>query len=327
VNAVGSSVWGRLLAWLEHDTAPDAYWRLRAQHAKDESAQLKALLAGGAPGADKAFARVACRIRASRILFVPALFSGIALQASRLKLVDYLTEQVRQLRHEGFEADIAEIDTTARIADNADRLAGLLESDHRPTWIVTHSKGGLDFLHTLIAHPEVARFVDGWIAFQSPFMGSPVADVACRSVRARKLSGSALKLIGRDLDLIDDLRTDMRAQYIDEHAAKVATIVRDIPVVCVPTSVGGNPLRSPWRPDWPSVRWMDGLELENDGLVPVNSAVLPGARYAVLDGLAHGEVAARRALSTRKFDHVDLLKALFALALREAGADARVAAA
>ncbi|MBI3907988.1 MAG: D-amino acid dehydrogenase, partial [Pseudomonas fluorescens] len=50
------------------------------------------------------------RIRASRILFVPAVLSGIALKASRLRIVEYLTHQVRQLKDEGFEAEIAGFD-------------------------------------------------------------------------------------------------------------------------------------------------------------------------------------------------------------------------
>jgi hypothetical protein len=190
---------------------------------------------------------------------------------------------------------------------------------------VTHSKGGLDMLHALVTHPESRRFVDGWIAFQSPFMGSPVADVVSGSARARKISRGALKLIGRDLEVIDDLRTDTRAHYIDQRTAKIAALVRDVPVVCV-ASTAEKGLGASWRPSRPMARWMNTLDLKNDGLVPVNSAVLPGARYVVLEGLAHGELAARRVWSSRAFDHVDLLKALFALALRETSGARGVAA-
>ena len=103
MNAMGASVWGRLLTWLDHDVSEEAYWWLRrAPHSTDETARLKELL--GTAEADAAFKRVAHRIRASRILFVPAVLSGIALKASRLRLVEYLTHQVRQLRDEGFEA-------------------------------------------------------------------------------------------------------------------------------------------------------------------------------------------------------------------------------
>lgn len=310
MNAVGASVWSRLLLWLEHAVPDDGYWRLKARPAKDETARLAALLGRHATKADADFRHVAQRIRASRILFVPALFGGVALQASRLRLVDYLTEQVRHLRCEGFDADIAEVDTSAPVEKNGERLARILEAHHRPTWVITHSKGGLDLLHALISRPDLVRYLDGWIAFQAPFWGSPLADVACGSGRAKGLSRRALRLIGRELDLIADLTTDRRAHYMDQRTAQIAAIARDVPVMCVATT-------GAWRLQWPTARWMDALNLKNDGMVPVNSTVLPGARYVVLDGLGHGEVAARRALSNRRYDHVDLLKALFALTLRD----------
>ena len=301
--------------WLDHASPEDGYWRLKARPSRDESARLATLLEGHAALADAEFRRIAHRIRASRILFVPALFGGAALKASRLRLVDYLTDQVRHLRDEGFEADIAEIDTAERVERNGARLAEIVEAHHRPTWVITHSKGGLDFLHALVERPEITRFIDGWIAFQAPFWGSPVADVACGSARAGRISGRALNVIGRNLDLIADLRTDHRAAYMDQRIAQVAAIARDVPVMCVATT-SGKALDRSWRPVWPTARWMDRLGLKNDGLVPVGSAVLPGARYVMLDDLVHGEVAARRVLSNRKYDHVDLLKALFALTVR-----------
>ena len=98
--------------------------------AQDETARLHELLGPGkfdAARTEAAFKHVAHRIRASRILFVPAVLSGIALKASRLRLVEYLTHQVRQLRDEGFDADIAQIDTGATVAHNG----GPLGRDHR----------------------------------------------------------------------------------------------------------------------------------------------------------------------------------------------------
>ena len=331
MNAVGASLWGRLLSWVDHRAPADDYWHLRRMpHARDETARLHELLGPGkfdAGRTEASFRRVAHRIGASRILFVPAVLSGIALKASRLRLIEYLTDQVRHLREEGFDADIAQIDTGATVGDNADRLAEVIVTHHRPTWVVTHSKGGLDFLHMLVTHPEAVRFIDGWISFQAPFMGSPIADVACGSRRARKISGAALKILGSDLAAIEDLRTDRRARYMDEHAARIARLADEIAILCVATTSGSSLLKPSLAPDWPTGRWMDGLGLKNDGLVPVSSAVLPGARHVMLESLGHGEVATRRVLSSRKFEQVDLLKALFAVALNaESGATREAAA-
>ena len=319
MNAVGASVWGRVLTWLDHEGGADAYARLkRSPLASDETAKLSHFFAGerlDSAKAEAAFRRVAHRIRASRIVFVPAVLSGIALKASRLRLVEYLTHQVRRLKDEGFEAEIADIDTGATVAQNGARLAEILAHHHCPTWLVSHSKGGLDVLEALVAHPRVRRFVDGWIAFQAPFQGSPVADVASGNGRARKISRAALRLLGADLQAIVDLRTDVRANYMEDHGPELAELAREVPVMCVGTVAGQAALSL--KPQWPTGRWMEGFGLKNDGLVPVNSTILPGARFVGLRGLGHGQVATSHILSGRTFEHLDLLKVLFALMLSE----------
>lgn len=314
MNIAGQRVWGRMLTWLDHDDAPEAYSRLkRAPYGHEETARLAPFFTRGTldtARGEAAFARVAHRIRASRLLFVPALLSGIALKASRLRLVEYLTHQVRQLKDEGFDAEIADIDTGATVQANGARLAEILTRHHCPTWIVTHSKGGLDTLEALVAYPDVRRFVDGWVAFQAPFQGSPVADVACRAPKARRIGAAALKLLGASPQAICDLTTDERARYLDANASAIAQLLADVPVMCVGTAVSKRLL-----PSWPTVRWMEDCGLRNDGLVPVTSTILPGAHYVLLDGMGHGDVATNHLLSRRRYEQIDLLKILFALML------------
>lgn len=312
MNAAGARVWSRLLAWLDHEGEQRSYAHLkRAPFGVEQTARLAPFFSDGklnAERADAAFKGVAHRIRAARILFVPAVLSGIALKASRLRLVEYLTHQVRQLKDEGFEAEIAEIDTGATVSANGARLAEILAQHHCPTWIVTHSKGGLDTLEALVAHPDVRRFVDGWVAFQTPFQGSPVADVACTASKARRISATAFKLLGADPAAICDLTTGERARYLVAHAGAISELVANVPVMCVGTAAGKGLL-----PSWPTVKWMEDRGLRNDGLVPVTSTILPGAHYVLLEGMGHGDIATKHLLSRRRYEQIDLLKILFAL--------------
>lgn len=314
MNVAGARAWGRFRTWLDHEDVPDAYVRLkRAPIGHEATGKLAPYFSDGqleASRAEAAFARVANRIRASRILFVPAVLSGIALKASRLRLVEYLAHQVRQLKDQGFDAEIADIDTGATVAANGARLAQILERQHCPTWIVTHSKGGLDALEALVAHPAVRRFVDGWVAFQAPFQGSPIADIACTAPKARRIGAAALRLLGADPRAICDLTTAERGRYLDENATEIARLLADVPVMCVGTAMGKGLL-----PSWPTVKWMEQRGLRNDGLVPVTSTILPGAHYVLLEGMGHGEVATSHLLSRRKYEQIDLLKILFAIML------------
>jgi hypothetical protein len=116
--------------------------------------------------------------------------------------------------------------------------------------------------------------------------------------------------LGADPQAICDLTTGERARYLDEHATEIAQLLADVPVMCVGTAVGKGLL-----PSWPTVKWMEERGLRNDGLVPVTSTILPGAHYVLLDGMGHGDVATNHLLRRRKYEQIDLLKALIALML------------
>ena len=322
MSIVDAAAVARLFRGFDHREGAASYLRLRrVVSSHDETSRLMRFFERGRLDRDRvepAFKNIACRLRAARIVFVPALLSGVAIGASRLRLVDYLSHQVRQLRDEGFDAHIVDIDVGSSVVANSRQIADLLNAGHRPTWLVTHSKGGLDALSALLNYPEVRRYVEGWIAFQSPFFGSPAADVACGSLKAGTIAGAALRLFQSDVQSVCELRTDFRTRLMDARATEIASLVEQVPVMCV-----GSKVRSMW---WPTGRWMSRLGLANDGLVPTGSTVLPGARFVMLDGLAHGEAGATRRLSGQGFEHVDLLKALLVLMLGGAQAANRTAA-
>ena len=104
---------------------------------------------------------------------------------------------------------------------------------------------------------------------------------------------------------------------MDHNAGEIAKLVQDVPIMCVGTVCGSSIAKTSLVPDWPTGGWMASQGLKNDGLVPVASTILPGARFVTLDGFGHGQVARHHIFSGRKLENVDLLKALFALMLNE----------
>lgn len=69
-----------------------------------------------------------------------------------------------------------------------------------------------------------------------------------------------------------------------DHAAAIASLVEAVPVATLATSIGPKPQPQD-RAHAPLARWLESLGAgPNDGLVPVASALLPGARQLVLQG-------------------------------------------
>ncbi|MFB3102862.1 MAG: hypothetical protein ACE1ZV_06315, partial [Alphaproteobacteria bacterium] len=67
----------------------------------------------------------------------------------------------------------------------------------------------------------------------------------------------------------------------------------------------------------PTHRWMKQQGWENDGLVPLDSAILPGARYIIVPGLDHTDTVAKKSILGNPIDRVLLWKTLLYLALSD----------
>jgi hypothetical protein len=229
-------------------------------------------------------------LRGQRVLLVYGLLGeGMA----RLGL-DYMAGQLRWLRAAGAEAEVVALPTTAPVAANAGAIAAALRAGDRPALLVAHSKGGLEALAALL-DPAVSRHCCGFLALQSPFGGSPVAD----AVLARPWLHRGLAVLVRLAGLgagegLADLSTAARRAWMRENAAAVAALTARLPLLCI-ASVLGEAAEGPDRRYRPLARWMEAKGAgPNDGLVAVASALLPGARHRVVRAGHRGLVSAGR---------------------------------
>jgi len=258
---------------------------------------------------DQALSRA---LAGKRVLIVFGLI-GERLAAMRRIGVDYMTTQVGWLKHEvGAEVAVIRLPTSAAIADNAERIVAALRRDERPAVVVAHSKGGLETLAALMDH-GAARRCSAFIAIQSPFFGSPVADflVAAAPLRATVTSSLRLLRTGSGAGL-RDLTMATRRAWMERHAAQIAGLLESIPIVCCATQVTDTTI-GPDRRYRTLARWIERQGFgPNDGMVPVSSALVPGARHLVLGGGHRGTVSRGRGR-----DPVGLLRRLLRLALIE----------
>jgi hypothetical protein len=121
---------------------------------------------------------------------------------------------------------------------------------------------------------------------QSPFHGSPVADalVAARPLEAA--AGGLARLLGIGSEAgVRDLTTAARQAWMAAHADGVARLVATLPVACLATEMQDNTAHGRERLHLAASRWMEKRGCgPNDGLVPVASALIPGAARLVLPG-------------------------------------------
>ncbi len=231
------------------------------------------------------------RLGGRRVLVCYGLL-GEVMASLRTVGVDYMAKQLDWLRRIGADAAPVPLPTAARIAGNAARIAAAIEASPAPVLIVAHSKGGLEALSALLT-PGIAPRCHGLLALQSPFRGSPVADAALGYGPLREIADRTLKLakLG-DGEGLRDLTVAVRAPWMAEHEAAIEELAARVPVTSLATALSEECtlLEQAYQP---LNRWMLRIGAgPNDGLVPVSSTVLPGARHAVSVGGHRALVAA-----------------------------------
>ncbi len=253
---------------------------------------------------------LAAALAGNRVLLCYGLLGEVM---ARLRPVgmDYMGAQADWLRSLGLPVAVVALPTAAPVAANAARIAAELTADPRPALVVGHSKGGLEALAALL-HPGAAAQCRGFIALQSPFFGSPVADAVCGNRPLHRAADQALRQLGLgDGEGVRDLTTTSRRAWMAEHAAAIAALTASLPVVSAGTVLERA---EHWHDQVYALteRWMRQQGAgPNDGLVPLDSALLPGAQQVVRRG-------GHRALvgGGQDRDPVAALRELLALVIR-----------
>jgi len=290
------------------------------ESAIDASAQFNALWVDGrldADAVDRSFNTIRDALRGWRIIIVPSYLVDVIRPAVSIGLIDYFSEQKRWLDSLGVDNVIAPIVTQSTVATNAGVIVDLITDSNKPVCILSHSKGGLDALRALtsLSAEQLSR-VRCWIALQVPFAGSPIADAAVESWYFRSIAHAALFALGGAMQSLIDLTTPVRQHQLRLADAAIRRVVNQVPTLAVtavlhpPPSLWSRSIYEPAR----SLMAADGID--SDGMVPTGSAILPHARYVVLDGLDHGDTADLDCgTGCPLISNVLLLKALLAITL------------
>lgn len=268
------------------------------------------------PRIEKEFLAIRGRLKPMRILVVPSWLSDTARAAAEKGLFDFLGDQVDALREAGITVEMAKTDSEGAIADNAPIILRQIARSREPVCLLTHSKGGLDALDALLrADKALVEKVRCWVALQSPFAGSPLADLAEESWVVRNAAGHLLPALGGSAQSLTDLTIAERRRYLAANATKIAQVLSRIRVLCFAGHVEGIAADTlPAGVGAEILSWALDRETPSDGLVPVKSSILPGTHYIVAKGVDHSiTVTSRNPLQS--FDRVLFLKALLVMVM------------
>ena len=247
----------------------------------------------------------ATEMRTYKVLFVPGYLNNLA--------PTYFADQLRWLGSIGVEREKVAVTSGRSVAINAPIVATAIRNSVKPVILITHSKGSVDALHALVAEPSLRAKVKGWVSLQGAFFGTPVADMLLdRSPRDPIVANLILELFGGTKESVQGLTTRASLAYYRDHAAAIDTVLRNVPAIAFASMVDGTPdahaktvLKIPLE-----LMWRE--RIRSDGLVPMDSAVLPGMDFVNVLGVDH---IAPVMPAFQPFDRVHMTKALM-IALR-----------
>jgi hypothetical protein len=139
-----------------------------------------------------------------------------------------------------------------------------------------------------------------------------VADYVIKNRGLDTLMTRFLLRMGGSIDSMVNLTTADRKAYMAANAAAISSIIKTVPIISVATWIDPDGD----KPDTklkPLRNAMLKLGLKNDGLVPVDRAILPGTDYIKIPGLDHG--ATIKQTKNIAFDRARFAKAVFSMLL------------
>ncbi|MEQ1878178.1 MAG: hypothetical protein ABL958_16165 [Bdellovibrionia bacterium] len=199
---------------------------------------------------------------------------------------EYYYDYFDWLESVGVEYELLKTDTEDPALDNSILLEEALEKSTKPVVIVAHSKGGVETMLALTARPSLHAKVKGVLFLQSPFYGTPVADYLQDHGVWDFLANFVLMVLGGSSEGMHNLSTYERVPWMAQWDFMVKYVMSRVKTLCFST----------WKDDEPARR--DSIfefsrnkvkenGVDNDGLVPWNSMILPEGRYVQFEGHDH----------------------------------------
>lgn len=219
-------------------------------------------------------------LRGHKVLLVPGYLGDL--------YPDYFNDQLRWLSSIGVAREKLPIHSGQSVRVNGPIIAAAIAHSSKPVILITHSKGSIDALEALLSDVNARRKVRGWLSLQGTFFGSPVADkLLDGSLLNPLVSTLILGFLGGTQESAQGLTTGTARAYYRSHAAAIAPLLREVPALAFASAVGST------REDQPSTaleiphQLMAREGIRNDGLVPLESALLPGMNYVKVSGVDH----------------------------------------
>lgn len=247
----------------------------------------------------------------TKIIFIPGILAETFQEDPRSVLnlsfltKEYFGTQVNHLKR-SYNLDVLRLKTSSKTLEktkiNILNSVKLAKKQNKKVIFIAHSLGGLALTEVLLEQ-ETNNQIKGVIFLQTPFSGSPIANVYDRNTYyIKKLLKPLLPFFNTSEEIITYLKMDTRKRYMNENWERLKDLETQIPIISIASTANNS-----FSLFHPAVDIMEygcltairgrcitntiynGDKDQSDGMVPVSSGLFPKSEYLILKGVDHGE--------------------------------------
>ena len=228
-----------------------------------------------------------------KIILIPGVLSESFFKESKQKLkVNFITGNIfedheRFLKKHNVDYQKLLLESENPPLKNSFNIEKAILASKKKVLLFSHSKGGLDAWEAIKRNPSLLSKIKGWATVQTPFRGSAVAEFFDSYKPTQNLSKWLFQFLGGNLGGFQSLSINIREPYMKKPENKMLaeTINKRINFINFASI----------RPD--TRGWDSPLELfrdyayfkkgDNDGVVHIESALLPGVNFIIEKNVDH----------------------------------------
>lgn len=228
-----------------------------------------------------------------KIILIPGVLSESFFKESKQKIkINFITGNIFE-DHEDFlnqyKMDYQKLllESENSPFQNSFNIEKAILASKKKVILFSHSKGGLDTWEAIKRNPTLLSKIQGWATVQTPFKGSAVAEFFDKYKPTQNLSKWLFQFLGGSLGGLQSLSINIRKPYIKkaENQSLAKLINKKIKFI---NFASIRPNEKGW--DSPLEFFRDYAYFkkgDNDGVVHLDSALLPGVDFIIERNVDH----------------------------------------
>lgn len=225
------------------------------------------------------------------IVFIPGILAQTVIEDSNqpikfsFLLGDYFRDYLTWCKEVSIKCQRIILESEASVQENSETLKSQLLKIDGPIWVVSHSKGSLEFLNTLLKNQEVIGKTKGWVSLQAPFWGAVSGNIYLENKVLNKAAGWLLSFLGGGIKAIESISLRERQLFNRENKDEIDRVLKTVNHIHYGSFINdADGVESILEFSRDQILKLAG---PNDGLVELKSTRYENSNYIIESGYDH----------------------------------------